>query len=120
MASPNSVAYLESASGDDEPANSHSVFNFGSPDGGLLRGRNAYLMQTKAWAGLQVLSGRPTAGAVVLASGLACSESASGVYRRAACRLVRSIPSLISPWQASTANSRERNLTGPCTARLPR
>ncbi|MGM4987537.1 hypothetical protein [Tardiphaga sp. 841_E9_N1_2] len=41
-------------------------------------------------------------------------------YRRAACRLVRSIPSLISPWQASTANSRERNLTGPCTARLPR
>ncbi len=36
-----SAAYLESASGDDEPANSHSVFNFGSPDGGLLRGRNA-------------------------------------------------------------------------------
>lgn len=55
------------ASGDDEPSNSHSVFNSRGPDGSVLRGRYAHLMQTRAWAGLKVLSGRPTAGSVVAA-----------------------------------------------------
>lgn len=41
------------------------MLNSRGPDGGLFRGRYAHLMQTGAWARLQVLSGRPTAGPVV-------------------------------------------------------
>ncbi|WP_441281095.1 hypothetical protein [Tardiphaga sp. 862_B3_N1_1] len=55
------------------------MFNFGSPDGGLLRGRYAHLMQTRAWAGLQVLSGRAPTGSLSAACeprvGASCSLS---------------------------------------------
>jgi hypothetical protein len=61
---PRAVACSNSASGDDEPSNSHSVLNPRRPDGGRFCGRYAHLMQTGAWAGLQVLSRRQTAGSV--------------------------------------------------------
>jgi hypothetical protein len=70
------VACFNATSGDDEPSNSHSLLNPRRPDGGRFRGRYAHLMQTGAWAGLQVLSRRQTAGSVGAASGLI--EIASG------------------------------------------